>query len=784
MWERSEFNDWPAWDWRIDRPQLIQLYISRNIQPAEPFQEYLDAFKYKAEVDSCGLAEFLALPEAEQQERRLLAHAYREKALRFRRLINELWEDNLSNRAIADYWAWPNPSGAGDGITRAMSSLVKASGIDPANPYTWYDLAYFTGIIGDEVRCRSYMDASLAAMDAFRGSPPGGFAEMRVRIALDYAWMLRDQGRHIESLSWLDRADSLFSARPPRTPDIVREARLIRGLVWADMGWLTEARTAASKLRGIKVWVRNWIVFDDQYAMTSVGAPADKRAWETQPMDFATNWIWALTYLKQGDQERALDVIGDLKIYTLKEYPPSYNYRFWNDLGWIYEQCGLMGNARLCYGMAAVFRPYFVYYPMIGARGSARVHGQAGSGTPYFLSYRHFFIGGSLFSYAANCALAFEVEKEPVRKSMLADVALAKLNACRRRGIRGASALALRGRVHYFLNNLNQAEEDLLLAYKELKELGREDPDVTLLIGILTFDRRDFTGSLPWFKRFVQLQPEKGIGWRALGLAHIFANQPEEALVALNRALELEPESAVGWYNRGLVNLRAQHWPEAEADLEQALALWPGNKQVAKMLAIAEEGPIQQITLVPSRFELHVSRRDSLRIARLKTTASLNLADEITTADPDLASRWLHLSQAGIHALLPDLEAAYHADPSRENMRQLAWCYLRANRPGEVQRLLLPSWDEGIAVEELCLLLEADRSLGATSRAQALAASLAYDPEPVADVNVWALVASICLDQGLYQLADKALQTAIQMDPDNTTLRAQQARVQELQNCH
>lgn len=778
----GEMNDWIGWDWRIDRPQLVRLYISKNIQPQHPFQDYLEATTYLAEPESLGLTQFLDLPAAEQAKRRHLARDLRDKVQRFRLVIRQVWEANLEGEAIASHGAWPLPASVGDGVTRAYHHLVEANGLDPSDPFSWYDLAYFAGVIGDRARCQAALDAALevlASLDeiSVSGGDNASFSALYLRIALDYAWLLRDQGFYEESLSWVDRAEKTLAADPERTWEHIQEARLIRGLVLAEKGLVPEARIVASRLRGIKVWVRNKNVLGNERAMLSVGIPADKNAWETRPFDFATNWIWALTHLRNGDCERALEIMGPLKIYKNLDFPASYNYRFWNDFGHIFERCGRKEEARLCYGMAAVYRPYFVYYPMIGARGLARIHGQPGAGTPYFLSYRHFYIAGSLFSYAANCALAFETEREPRRKRMLGEAALRTLSACRRRGIQPASALALRGRVQYFRGNQEQAAADLEQAYSELRDLEREDADVTLLTGILKFDQGNYRGSLPWFKRFVTLRPEQGIGWRALGLAHLFSDQAEGAFLALDRAVAVDSTAAAGWYNRGLLNLKEQRWAEARSDLARAWELWPQNQQIEQLMAVAEEGVARRIEITPSRFELRVSRQDSLRIAQLRAGSALNLAAEIEAGDPGTALGWLDLEGEQAGELLAELEAAYAGQPTRSNLGRLAWCLMRTDQPARARELLLPLWDRGISVEEMCLLLEADRALGDATRAQALAASLAHDPEPVADVRLWALVASICLDRGQERLAVLALDLALQLDPGNSALQAQRARV-------
>jgi len=434
----------------------------------------------------------------------------------------------------------------------------------------------------------------------------------------------------------------------------------------------------------------------------------------------------------------------------------------------------------MLYGVAAAYRPYFIYFPLVGARGLSRVHGQAGAGLPYFLSYRHFYLAGSLFSYAANRAVAFEVETDTTRRTMLGEAALANLSACRRRGFSPASALALRGRVHYFRGNATQAEADLVQAFRELKDLGQEDADVAMLVGILKFDKEQYRESCSWLERFVALRPEAGIGWRTLALANIFSGHIPEAYQAFDRALEVEPESAAAWFNRGLLNLKQARWASARSDLERAAELWPDNEEITRMLAVADEETSVQLEITPSPIRLHISRQDSLRIAQLREGASLDLAAEMGLGDTDQLFRWLNLKADAADTLLVQLETAYADDPSRANLGSLAWALLHTGHADRAVELLQPLWERGsITVEELCLLLEADRALGDSTRAQALAASLAAGPESVADATLWALVATICLDQDLTEPGRQALELAIQLDPHNQALLGQRRLLQE-----
>ena len=75
--------------------------------------------------------------------------------------------------------------------------------------------------------------------------------------------------------------------------------------------------------------------------------------------------------------------------------------------------------------------------------------------------------------------------------------------------------------------------------------------------------------------------------------------------------------------------------------------------------------------------------------------------------------------------------------------------------------------------EDMVLLLEAERALGETSRAEALVAGLRGGDDPYADAEVWTLATFVCLDAGLTDDAKLALDRALELDPGNHALRLQ-----------
>ena len=117
------------------------------------------------------------------------------------------------------------------------------------------------------------------------------------------------------------------------------------------------------------------------------------------------------------------------------------------------------------------------------------------------------------------------------------------------------------------------------------------------------------------------------------------------------------------------------------------------------------------------------------------------------------------------------LQEAFDADPSEGNRVDLAR-YLVRHDEAEAGRDLVADHADGSA-PDMVVLLEAERTLGETARAEALVAQLEGGTDPFNDAEVWTLAAFICLDAGMDDSAKAALTRALELDPGNHALRLQ-----------
>ncbi len=743
----NRFLDWNQLDWKFPRYTFAAAYMFDQDHPRSSFDIYQEATKYDGPVESLSLSEFLALPVQAQKARRQAAAIRLDDAMAFHRIMLRSWEIWIySRRASVAQEAFRYEHGL---ISHTLTNLTTAAGLDPSNPYTWQHLGFFAGLVGDRQRQLEALNSGLIALQEFKNTD-SSIELMRLRMLLDRSWLYREIGRFSDGQKDVEQAISQMANDDQRTLDEAREALLLQALIMVDLGHSHEARIMAKKLEGWKLPLQK----TSAQSASSASIAMTKDNLEHIESDFARQWVWAMTYLNLDDSQQALAYINKQKWVT--EFPAHLNYRFWQDMGRIQESFGRWDDAKASYGFAVLYRPFFPFYPMQGARGLSRVFSQTGTGHTYYLGYGSMFVAGSYYSFAANRVISMEVASDEEEKRRRGQIAIDALTTCVSHNIRTASVLALRGRVQYRLGNFAPAEKDLHQAHELLMTQGQESSDVVKLLAVLHFDREDYIGSLVQLSLYKDQKPRDGFGWRLSGLALAHLDRFDEALSALNHALELDPRAAPGWYNRALVHLHLGEVELARTDLNQARKLWPHNEEINRVARLISDNPQTKISIKSDPIELKISRQDSLFFAQASQTTSANLAANLNKQDLD--------------QLLKNLQEDYEDDPSTDQRLILGRTLVQAGRMDEVQDLLVPLWPDEINREETELLLRADRSLGHPIRAIKLARSLKADPEPLPYSDFWALVAIICLENGATDSGKLALDMALELDPENVAL--------------
>jgi Tfp pilus assembly protein PilF len=149
--------------------------------------------------------------------------------------------------------------------------------------------------------------------------------------------------------------------------------------------------------------------------------------------------------------------------------------------------------------------------------------------------------------------------------------------------------------------------------FEDLVRRDSKDPDVYLLLGIVTLRlrdpetaeghirkalalqpdhseartlmgwlnlevKRDYAAAIADYDRVVQLRPDLPEAYNNLGVAFKKKGEMEKALANFNRALELRENYAEARSNRGWVYADQRKWREARADFEQVLKFHPRDE--------------------------------------------------------------------------------------------------------------------------------------------------------------------------------------------------------------
>jgi len=730
-----QFTPWAVMDSYLNHVNMAYaLLLNPPPQPHKPAREYIKAVTYSMKLDSLGLAAFQTLPQDEREYRAKLARSKRERVVRFSQLIQHYLDlgqsggvaihDNINNKSVTD----------------CIHALINATGLDPSAADAWYDLAYFTRIVGDLHRSLRCLQAAIAALDQKSTTTCPDF---RAFLALEYAWLCRDLGLNEMSLDWAGKAHDL-GADP-------QECKLVEGLALAALGRFTEAVQAAKNLGEIKT------------RRPHLYSLANKRSTPMRASDFAKRWIEGMAYLKTGDFELAHHQVKEVN--PTRELPHAT--RFWNDVGLIFEMNG-KSEASSYYGLAVVWLPYLLYYPLEGMRGEPKLFGGSDVALDYFRTHSSMYVAGSMYSYAAITALESQVTEDVKKRELLAQQAMAAMDICRRRGIRATDALAMRGKFLFAREDYAGALVDLRTAMTEMAEDQRYDAELYVLAGLssLSVDRPQ--EAVVFFQRAIKLDGSQAETWNYLGVARIKAGDRSKARQAFDQSIVIEPEAASTWYNRGLLNFQDGDFEAATRDMQMAAMLDPEIGAAKELLEHADtkgvDFEVSDATalaqLIAQASQSSVGKRDARSLENGLITAK--------SGNPQpLRSEEFKISEQ----VVTELAKEYAEKPSQESRRNLARAYIRAGRADDARDLLLPFWGQSSSITDQTLLLEADRAMGDTRRARILAASLEQGPPSVEDSAFWSLVAFICLDAGLKSEGMVALDAAISLDPGNLALK-------------
>jgi len=748
----QHFVDWDAESWKFVYPFPPRIFPVtaryNNLKYTSPYQQFTH---FDQQFESLNLEEFLQLPPATQKRRRKAAAESLQEAMTFDRIMAwswEIWQQSLRSQVAKETWFYQYGI-----VTPAIMNLEKAASEDPGNPYVWSHLAFFTGLVGNANRQMRALENGMAALDYHQQRFPDLSEKkqkenhlMRLRMLLDYSWCLRDKGRFNTAMNTIDETLEMMNRDKYRTHDLGREALLLKALLLVEQGRLSEARTMANNF---KTWQVPVFEYSEGYS-----PPATKYNLPQVQSDFSRQWVWDFSHMKAGNRKRALRPPGFQAAHLL--YPAHLGYRFWQDMGRIREHFGERSKATTFYLKGYMCRPFLSFFPTRITTGVSPIFGQTDTGSFHFLGYLEFFVGGSDFAFAANKVARMERAFSKKRLEQFGYEAIDALTACFARGIRPGSSLALRGYAHTLLDQPELAEQDFRESARIFAEEGHEDAHLIRMLATVLYNRKEYQKSHSQLERFLEIEPQNSAAWRLDGVILAEMERYPESLAALNKSLKIEPTSTSGLYNRALVRLHLGQLKAARLDLKKADELSPDNPEITRLAKLLKKDPSVKIKMQ------HQNQRWNLILPEFSENEIINKA--------------AGLDQPQLEKLMTSLQDDYCTTPNQETRLDLAFAFREGRQWDQLQKLLEPLWPDKISNQETLLLLEADRANGQPRRAMELAESLSRELSVVGDKNIWTLVAVICHENGKTTEGNRALDLALQLDPENRALQMMRAR--------
>jgi tetratricopeptide (TPR) repeat protein len=628
-------------------------------------------------------------------------------------------------------------------VDTLIRKLHRATATDPTFVEAWYILGDLLNLTGDQDRARLCFASGLRARR--HDQRECSIDDISGALRVGAAWSCREQGLVEEGLAWLEISEKELGFYS-------REARLVRGLLLADGGRFREAWKMAMSLKATRYPHRSWM---------RIGVGTTKSGFERR-------WVQAMAWLGIGEIENARHALGVLMM-THGDRP--HMRRFWNDAGLVCELSGRVEEASNCYGVALVGdRVMLPYLPWEAYSTPPVILQQPDIRIPFYTVYETNYYAGSLFSFATQLMAETANTKDPLARAIIGRDAEQALTVCMRRGIRPVMSQALRGRNRYYLGEMIRAEDDLQQACAELNARGEDDVGSCVVLGVILLNDQRAGEALDYLQRAAKVAPAVAGVWRTLGVTYATLGREEEANDAMTHAIDLEPGNSNGWYNRGLWHAERQCWDEAVVDLEIATRIAPWNQRAMKLLQ-------------RSASELRLAGRDEDLAEATKLAASLAAENQAIregrieqqphvirlSGTPDGARHAVSVTPVDYEARAAKLEQEYGLAPTTAGRRELADAYLKSGRSQDVVLLLTDEWSPTMALEDMLLLLRADRDQGRYERALSLIDNRGSElPE---DTRLWSLLALVCLESDHRDQGRQALDHALLLDPDNRGLQ-------------
>ncbi len=474
-WEQPA--EWPeigmVSKWREYDTQFYRIHEDAPFTDESQFKlnqakQYAKTREYNGKMDGIDLVTFLAKDADEQAKRRKQAARELKFVADFHRRMQTLVQ-RIKQPGQGSGWGIQvsDMTVIGDCLGKLRTAVL----LDPSNPYAWHVLGYFSDFLGDQNRAAAAFASAVAALNQI---PTDQLTQLRAEVALDQAWLQRDQGNFEEAMNNLKAAVE-YGAKGTGP-------RLLQGLIAAQTGETQKAVEIATALRSAEVRV-----FPPNLRSTSFSPEvSDVSTWRGRPSNYLQSWILALTWLYEGNSNMAAAAFG--KFALNDQYP--YAERFWNDAGRIYEITGRRSSAHKAWSMARINTPYivyFVYKPYAVELG--KLTGRPGA-VPFFLGFDLFYTTGNRLAYGAALVEMVAAAEDEFEKQELAARALDELELCKRTGIYPGQVQVLMGQVYYLMGDLGSALLEVEGALQVMEDQGDTAGSTAVLHGLAKSDNQ------------------------------------------------------------------------------------------------------------------------------------------------------------------------------------------------------------------------------------------------------------------------------------------------------
>ena len=273
---------------------------------------------------------------------------HRDYLLRFRDRM-----DNYVNQSRADQpIAWGADVADVMTIGEHLQHLWSLVAMDPANVHAWHIYALFSTIAGDTDRALGALGGAEAALAEV---PAGELKDVRARVALDRAWLLRDKGDLAGANAALETAvadgapqtGNDPAARAPAGPGRRDEPRGRRPGQEPCGAWRSASGRSERPSPGRR---------------PASGGPSG-RTWapgrrSLRSISRAGSWPWSGS--RRADRKCSARPSASISVKDI--YP--LGWRFWREAGRIYEISGRPELAHKAWMAARVWAPYSAFYPV------------------------------------------------------------------------------------------------------------------------------------------------------------------------------------------------------------------------------------------------------------------------------------------------------------------------------------------------------------------------------------------------------------------------------------